>query len=183
MLMWSRARDIASNIARWVRGPSTRSLASLPPTNGFAGVARCAAGVASGGGTTQPWAASNAVKTAIPAKRKPGRSRSSGPGLKFCGAQAERIAPGPSFRSPLQAYVVLDRTHALDLLRRRHGARGLVLRVDKPGQLHYATVGLDVDGRGGLRPGVGGDGALHLGRERRVIGELAGAALVRAVVG
>src|SRR6266850_2992423 len=155
--MWSRAAAIASNIARWVRGPSTSRRAWLPPTNGFSGGARCAAEPAFGGCSAHPArAASSAVKTAPTAKR-------------------------PS-TLPLEPDVVLDRADALYLLRRRNGADRLVFRVDEPGELDDPTIGLDVDRRRGPCPGVGRDGALHLRGERGVIGKLAGAAAAVAVL-
>src|SRR5262245_6052878 len=139
--MWSRAAAIASNIARCVRGPSTRRRAWLPPTNGFSGSARSAVDPAFGGWSAHPARAdSSAAKTAPTAER-----------------------PGTL---PLEPDVVLHRAHALHLLRRGHGAGRLVLRVDESGELHHAAVGLDVDRRRGPRPGVGCDGALHLRGER-----------------
>src|SRR5580765_4836372 len=155
--MWSRAAAIASNIAWCVRGPSTSRRAWLPPTNGFSGGAGRAAEPAFGGASAHPErAASSAAKTAPTAKR-----------------------PGTL---ALQPDIVLHRADALHLLRRRHGASHLVFRVDEAGELDHSAVGLDVDRRGGPRPRVGRDGALHLGGDRRVIGELAGAAAIVAVL-
>src|SRR3954469_2585935 len=141
MLIWSRAAAIASNIARCVRGPSTSRRAWLPPTNGFSTGGGCAAEPAFGGCSAHPGrTASHAARTAPAAKR-------------------------PS-TLPLEPDIVLDRADALHLLRRRNRAGHLVVRVDKPGELDHAAVGLDVDRRRGPRPGVGRDGALHLGGER-----------------
>src|ERR1051325_115644 len=81
----------------------------------------------------------------------------------------------------LVSNVVLDRADALHLLRRRDGASRLVFRVDETGQLDHPAIGLNVDRARGSRPGVGGDRALHLGGDRRVVGELAGAAPVAIV--
>src|SRR5436190_17404513 len=107
MLMWSRAEAIASNIARCVRGPSTRSRAWLPPTNRFSGGARCAVEPAFGGVSAHPDRAASSAKTAT-AKR-------------------------PTTLLPLEPDVVLDRADALHLLRRRNGASRLVFRVDEAG--------------------------------------------------
>src|SRR2546428_9699457 len=160
MLTWSRACPIASSIARWVRGPSTSRRASFPLTRWFMAGAAWRAG----GGSAQPCrAASSAVVTAV---RKLGRL----------------MAAGPCLRS-LKAYVVLDRTHALHFLRGRDRPGGLLFRVDEPGELHYAAVSLDVHRRRRAGAGVGGHGALHLGGERRVIGELARAAPAAALFG
>src|SRR6185369_10394261 len=158
MLMWSRAAAIASNIAWWVRGPSTSRRAWLPPTNGLSGGARCAAEPAFGGASAHPErAASSAVKTA-PTARRPGTL-------------------------PLQPDVVLDRADALHLLGRRNGASRLVVRIDEAGELDHPAVGFDVHRRRSPRPGVGRDGALHLRVERGVVSELAGAAAIVAVLG
>src|SRR4051812_17406350 len=157
MLIWSRAAAIASNIARWVRGPSTSRRAWLPPTNRFSGGARCAVEPAFGGVSAHPdRTASSAAKTAT-AKR-------------------------PTTLLPLEPDVVLDRADALHLLRRRNGASRLVFRVDESGELDYPAIGVDVDRRGGPCPGVGRDGALHLRGKRGIIGEFAFAAAASALV-
>src|SRR5262249_13806492 len=156
MLTWSRAAAIASNIARCVRGPSTRRRAWLPPTNGFSGGTGRVAEPAFGGDSA------HAGRTASPAART---------------AQTAKRAS----TLPLDANVVLDRAHALHLLRRRDGASRLVFRVDEAGQLDHPAIGLDVDRGRGPRPGCGGDRALPRGRDRRVVGELAGAAPVAIV--
>src|ERR1043166_4365767 len=141
MLTWSRAAAIASNIARCVRGPSTRRRAWLPPTKGFSGGAGCAAEPAFGGDSA------HAGRTASPA------------------ARTARTAKRASTLS-LDANVVLDRADALHLLRRRDGASRLVFRVDETGQLDHPALGLNVDRPRGSRPGVGGDRALPLGGDR-----------------